>query len=83
MKQAAQEIVSLVRFATMDFELEHEYIELIKLLKIMGIAETGGMAKTMVENDEVYFNGVIDNRKRLKVRKGDRIQVQGVEINVI
>ena len=67
----------------MDFELEHEYIELIKLLKIMVIAETGGMAKAMVENDEVSFNGVIDNRKRLKVRKGDQIQVQGVEINVI
>jgi len=49
----------------------------------MVIAETGGMAKAMVENDEVSFNGVIDNRKRLKVRKGDQIQVQGVEINVI
>ena len=83
MKQAALEIVSLIRFATMDFELEQEYIELIKLLKIMGIADTGGMAKSMVENDEVQFNGVIDNRKRLKVRKGDQIQVQGVEINVI
>ena len=83
MKQAASEFVSLVRFASMDFELEQEYIELIKLLKIMGIADTGGMAKSMVENDEVYFNGVIDNRKRLKVRKGDQIQVHGVEINVI
>lgn len=67
----------------MDFELENEYIELIKLLKIMGIAETGGMAKALVENDEVSFNGVIDNRKRLKVRKGDQIHVRGVEINVI
>ena len=67
----------------MDFELEQEYIELIKLLKIMGIADTGGMAKAMVENDEVQYNGIIDNRKRLKVRKGDKIQVHGVEINVI
>lgn len=67
----------------MDFELEHEYIELIKLLKITGIAESGGMAKAMVNNDEVSYNGVIDNRKRLKVHKGDLIQVQGVEINII
>lgn len=83
MKQASLENVSLVRFVPMDFELEQEYIELIKLLKIMGIADTGGMAKAMVENDEVQYNGVIDNRKRLKVRKGDQIQVHGVEINVI
>ncbi len=67
----------------MDFELEHEYIELIKLLKVTGVAESGGMAKAMVNNDEVSYNGVIDNRKRLKVRKGDLIEVQGVEINII
>lgn len=67
----------------MDFELQSEYIELIKLLKIVGIAESGGMAKKLVENEEVLYNGVIDTRKRLKLRKGDHIQVQEVEINLI
>lgn len=67
----------------MDFELDSDYIELIKLLKIVGIAETGGMAKQIVENEEVYYNGSIDTRKRLKLRKGDRIQVHDVEINLI
>jgi len=67
----------------MDFELTKEYIELIKLLKIMGVAESGGMAKNMVEEDEVYCNGVLEKRKRLKVRKGDQISVFDVEINVI
>ncbi len=67
----------------MDFELQSEYIELIKLLKIVGIADTGGMAKKLVENEEVLYNCVIDTRKRLKLRKGDHIQVQEVEINLI
>ena len=67
----------------MDFELQTEYIELIKLLKIVGIAETGGMAKQIVEHEEVLYNGVIDTRKRLKVRKGDLILVHDMEINII
>jgi ribosome-associated protein len=67
----------------MDFELESEYIELIKLLKVTGMAETGGMAKQMIENEEVAYNGLIDHRKRLKVRKGDTIRVNEIEINVV
>jgi len=59
----------------MNFELTQEYIELIKLLKLIGIAETGGMAKALVEDEQVLYNGQIDTRKRLKVRKGDTIEV--------
>lgn len=67
----------------MTFELQTEYIELIKLLKMMGIAETGGMAKQIVEDEQVYYNGSIDTRKRLKVRKGDLIRVHDIEIKVV
>ncbi|MBL4707807.1 MAG: RNA-binding S4 domain-containing protein [Flavobacteriales bacterium] len=67
----------------MDFELSTEYIELIKLLKIVGIADTGGMAKNIVEDEQVQYNGTIDTRKRLKLRKGDKIEVLGTEINII
>lgn len=67
----------------MTFELQTEYIELIKLLKMMGIAETGGMAKQIVEDEQVYYNGNIDTRKRLKVRKGDLIRVHDIEIKVV
>lgn len=66
----------------MDFELSTEYIELIKLLKMVGIAETGGMAKAIVEDEQVLYNGKIDTRKRLKLRKGDRIEVFGEEIHI-
>lgn len=67
----------------MEFQLSKDYIELIKLLKIMGIAETGGMAKNLVEDEQVYCNGAVETRKRLKVRKGDKVRVADVEINVI
>jgi len=67
----------------MDFELTTDYIELIKLLKVTGIADTGGMAKILVEDEQVSYNGQIDTRKRLKVRKGDLIEVQNQKITVI
>ncbi|MFT4756912.1 MAG: ribosome-associated protein [Vicingaceae bacterium] len=66
----------------MNFELTEEYIELIKLLKLTGIAETGGMAKALVENEEVLWNGQIDTRKRLKVRRGDVIEVLDQKITI-
>lgn len=62
------------------FEVTEEYIELIKLLKITQIAESGGMAKALVENEEVIRNGKIENRKRAKIRKGETIEVLGETI---
>lgn len=67
----------------MEFTLKNDYIELIKLLKLTGIAESGGMAKQMVEAREVEYNGVVDQRKRLKVRKGDLIKVHDQEIKIV
>ena len=44
----------------LEFELTEDYIELIKLLKVLQIAENGAMAKTLVENGEGF---VMANRK--------------------
>jgi len=57
----------------MEFELTSEYIELIKLLKLIGIAESGSHAKYLVEEGEVLVNGTVEFRKRNKLRKGDVI----------
>lgn len=58
-----------------EFELTSEYIELIKLLKLLNIAESGAQAKLMVENNEVLLNGNLELRKRAKLRKGDQIEI--------
>jgi len=67
----------------MEFKLDNEYIELIKLLKACGIAETGGMAKQMVEEGLVKCNGIVEDRKRLKVKKGDLVEFEGDQIHVV
>lgn len=64
------------------FELSGEYIELIKLLKLLSIAESGAMAKTMVDNGEVMLNDQKENRKRAKLRKGDVIRIFDLEIKI-
>ena len=57
------------------FEITEEYIELIKLLKVLQIADSGATAKAIVENEEVLRNGTIQTRKRAKIRKGETLQV--------
>ena len=65
-----------------EFQLTSEYIELIKLLKLLGIAETGGHAKAMVDEGEVTLNGVQELRKRAKLRNGDKVEVLGEIIQI-
>ncbi len=60
-----------------EFKLTSEYIELVKLLKLLHIAQTGGHAKIIVENGEVIRNGEPEFRKRAKLRPGDKIEIFG------
>jgi ribosome-associated protein len=63
-----------------EFKIEGEYIELIQLLKALGIAETGGHAKYIVEQGEVIRNGELETRKRAKLIPGDIIEIDDLRI---
>ena len=66
------------------YELKgEEYIELIKLMKIMRISESGGQAKMMVEDGIVLRNGQPEFRKRAKLIAGDVIEVLGIKICIV
>lgn len=66
-----------------EFEITEEYIELIKLLKATQVAESGAMAKILVEHNEVLRNGEVETRKRAKIRKGETIETLGQTIHTI
>ena len=62
---------------------DQDYIELIKLLKIMRVSESGGQAKLMVEDGIVYLNGQQESRKRAKLRTGDLVEVMDFKIRIV
>ena len=65
------------------FKLEGDFIPMIQLLKATGLVDTGGEAQIMVSEGEVKYNGEVDYRKRLKVRKGDIVEFNGSKIKII
>ena len=60
----------------MEFKIEGDYIELIQLLKAIGLADTGGHAKFIVNEEMVFRNGELETRKRAKLIPGDKIQIR-------
>ena len=67
----------------LEFKLKEDHIELMKLLKLLRIAQTGGHAKIIVEEGEVVRNGEPEYRKRAKLVKGDVLEVMGETIKII
>ncbi len=65
-----------------DFKIEGDYIELMALLKALGIAETGGHAKHIVDAGEVIRNGEVERRRRAKLIPGDLIQIENLKISL-
>ncbi|WP_294672804.1 RNA-binding S4 domain-containing protein [uncultured Fluviicola sp.] len=65
-----------------EFTINGEFIELLGLLKATGIAQTGGHAKMIVEDEEVFRNGELEIRKRAKLVPGDIIEV-GDEVRIV
>ena len=58
-----------------DFKLSDDHIELIKLLKLLGIAESGAHAKYLVDEGMVKRNGTQEFRRRAKLKPGEIINV--------
>jgi len=59
-----------------------EYIELNNLLKVLGLCDTGGMAKAAIAEGHVKVNGSVELRKRCKLRRGNTVEFEGHEIVV-
>ncbi len=65
-----------------NFSLTSEYIELIKLLKLLNLVESGADAKIVVEEGLVKCNNEVEFRKRKKLRTGDVVVFQNSTITI-
>jgi ribosome-associated protein len=63
------------------FKLEDkEFIELNKLMKLLGLVDTGGEANIRITEGEVLVNNQYETQKRKKLRVGDKIKFNNQEI---
>lgn len=56
-----------------------EVIDLQDFLKLAGLVDTGGEAKFLIQTGEVRLNGEVETRRRKKIRRGDRVALDGNE----
>lgn len=68
---------------TIRFPVEGEFIQLDQLLKVVGLCGSGGEAKQRVADGVVQVDGEIENRKRAKLRPGQRIDFAGETIELV
>ena len=63
-------------------KIQTEVIKLDALLKFAGVTETGGVAKEAVQAGEVKVNGEVCTMRGKKLRPGDVVALEGVELTV-
>nr|WP_295376649.1 RNA-binding S4 domain-containing protein [Pseudoxanthomonas sp.] len=66
----------------LDFELDREHVELNQLLKLIGVVDSGGAGKALVASGAVRVDGVVELRKTCKIRDGQVVALDGIEIHV-
>lgn len=64
-------------------EVTSEPVELYKILKFEGMAESGGQAKAVIAEGQVTVNGAVELRKRKKIMSGDKIEFNGEKIVIL
>ena len=62
---------------------DKEYIALCDLLKIAGLADSGGQAKMLIAAGNVLRNGEVETRKTAKIRGGEVIEGDGARVEIV
>jgi len=65
-----------------DVEISKQPIELYKILKMEGLAASGGEAKYFIAQGLVQVNGAVETRKRKKIVAGDVIESGSEKITI-
>jgi ribosome-associated protein len=64
------------------FELDRDFVELNQLLKLVGLADSGGAGKALVASGVVRVDGAPELRKTAKIRAGQEVRVGDASILV-
>ncbi len=67
----------------MILEVRGEYIQLDQLLKTTGLCHSGGFAHSEIGAGKVMVDGVVETRKRAKLRPGQRVNYGGESVELV
>jgi ribosome-associated protein len=65
-----------------DIAIRDETIRLGQLLKLAGLAETGGHARELIQDGEVRVNGDVELRRGRQLRRDDLVEVGGERVRI-
>ena len=65
-----------------EVEITKEPVELYKILKFEGMVNSGGQAKSVIDDGLVSLNGKVETQKRKKIVSGDVIELWDETIKV-
>lgn len=65
-----------------EVQISGESIRLGQLLKLAGIADSGGEAKQLLAEGAVLVNGETEDRRGRQLKSGDRVAAGGDEFTV-
>jgi len=68
--------------ANLNFTLTGDFVELHNLLKLTGLADSGGSAKAIVASGAVTVDGQVELRKTCKIRAGQVVMLGDTRIAV-
>lgn len=66
-----------------EVSISTEFIKLDQLLKYIDVAQTGGHAKILISEGEVVVNNEVCTQRGKKIRKGDKVEVEGETFIII
>jgi ribosome-associated protein len=73
---------AIVRRHMRDIPIRDDTIRLGQLLKLAGLADSGGGAKELLAEGAVSVNGELEERRGRQLRSGDVVAVGGEQVRV-
>ena len=66
----------------LDVPIREDTIRLGQLLKLAGMADSGGHARQLVQDGAATVNGEVETRRGRQLRRGDLVTVEGETVRV-
>lgn len=68
---------------TIVVEVRGDFIQLDQLLKTTGLCHSGGYAHAQIEAGKVQVDGLVETRKRAKLRPGQSVSYGGETVELV